>query len=175
MTAAQLALGSPWLLRPKVDQGVSDDAKKLVELFDDALDFTRSVSLGERLRQMVTALREAYEEASSEGWDGYGGRAGEPLSYIQALSFLSALPSTAPLPEVAVDPDGEIEFEWYRGPRWIFTVSIGRTGTLSYAGLFGGNKTHGVEQFVEGLPETIAQNLRRVFAHQTRRARSATG
>ena len=159
-------------MRPRGEQGVSDDAKKLIELFDDALAFAHSVSLGERFRKAVSALREAFEEASSRGWDGYGGRAADPFSYIHALSYLRALPSTVPLPEAAVDPDGEIEFEWYRGPRWLFTVSVGRTGALSYAGLFGRNKTHGVEQLVEGLPEAVVQNLRRLFGREARVAES---
>lgn len=175
MMAGRLALGSAWLLRPIVDQGVSNEAKKLIELFDDALAFAHSMSLGERLRQAIEALREAYEEASSKGWDGYGSRAADPFSYIHALSLLSALPTTVPIPEVGVDPDGEIEFEWYHGPRWVVTVSVGRTGTLSYAGLFGKNKTHGVERFVEGLPEAIAQNLRRLLAPPPRSDGSTTG
>ena len=74
-----------------------------------------------------------------------------------------------------MDPDGEIEFEWFRGPRWLFTVSVGRTGALSYAGLFGRNKTHGVEQLVEGLPEAIAQNLRRLLGHEARLAEPSLG
>lgn len=161
-------------MRPMGDQGLSDEAKKLVQLFDDALAFTHSFSLGERFRQAVAALMEAYEEASSKGWDGYGSRAADPFSYIHALSLLSALPTTIPVPEVGVDPDGEIEFEWYLGPRWVVTVGVGRTGTLRYAGLFGKNKTHGVEQFVEGLPEAFAQNLRRLLAPQPRSHGSTT-
>lgn len=162
-------------MRPRPEQGVSDDAKKLLELFDDALAFAHSVSLGDRLRKAVSGLREAFEEASSRGWDGYGGRAADAFSYVHALSFLRALPSTVPLPEVAVDPDGEIEFEWYRGPRWVFTVSVGRRGTLSYAGLFGRNKAHGVEQLVEGLPEAVVQNLRRLFGRRALGAESPSG
>ena len=162
-------------MRPRGEQGVSDDAKKLIELFDDALAFAHSVSLGDRFRKVVSELREAFEEASSRGWDGYGGRAADPFSYIHALSFLRALPSTVPLPEVAVDPDGEIEFEWFRGPRSLFTVSLGRTGALSYAGLFGRNKTHGVEQLVEGLPEAVVQNLRRLLGREARGAESPSG
>lgn len=67
---------------------------------------------------------------------------------------------------MAVHPDGEIEFEWYRGPRWLLTVSVGKTGALSYAGLFGRNKVHGVEQFSEGLPDAIVQNLGRLLDRQ---------
>ncbi len=175
MTVTQTALGGPWLLRPRAEQGVSDDAKKLNELFDNALAFAHSVSMGDRFRGAVSALREAYEEASSADWDGYGGQAADPFNYIHALSLVSALPSTAPLPEIAVDPDGEVEFEWCRGPRWIFTVSIGKTGALSYAGIFGRNKVYGVEQLTEGLPEAIVQNIRRLLGPEARVAKSGAG
>jgi len=144
-------------------------------LFVDALAFRHSVLLGERYDRAMEALRDAYEEALTSGWDGYRARPVDSFSYIHALSFVSALPSTVPLPEVAVDPDGEVEFEWFRSPRWLFTVSVGRSGNLSYAGLFGGNKVHGVEQFSEGLPEAIVQNLRRILGPQAPVTESRAG
>ncbi len=175
MSGAQALLGGPWLLRPRPEQGVSEDARKLSALFDDALAFGHSVSLAERYHGAVAALRDAYEGALGPGWDGYGARPVDPFSYIHALSFVSALPTTVPLPEVAVDPDGEIEFEWYRWPRWLLTVSVGRTGSLSYAGLFGRNKVHGVEQFSEGLPDAIVQNLRRLLGGRAPLAEPGAG
>ena len=106
MSTAQAVLGSPWVLRPRAEQGVSEDARKLSALFDEVLAFSYSVSLAERYRKAIAALREAYEGAFGPGWDGYGARPVDPFSYIHALSFVSALPTTVPLPEVAVDPEG---------------------------------------------------------------------
>jgi hypothetical protein len=64
---------------------------------------------------------------------------------------------------VGADPDGEISFEWYRGPRRILTLSIGADRRLSYAGLFGSSKVNGVEYLRDELPEPVVANLRRLF------------
>jgi hypothetical protein len=65
---------------------------------------------------------------------------------------------------VSAHPDGELAFEWYRDPRLVLTVSVNRAGYVSYAGLFGPNKVHGKEYFLDKLPEAITNNLRRLFA-----------
>jgi len=52
---------------------------------------------------------------------------------------------------------------WHRSPRMVFSVSIGQTGNLSYAGVFGQNTTHGTETFVDDVPKTIEAGLARLF------------
>lgn len=37
-------------------------------------------------------------------------------SVNRARQFIKALPIAIPFPEIAVDPDGEISFEWYHSP-----------------------------------------------------------
>jgi hypothetical protein len=108
------------------------------------------------------ALIKAYRESRSPDRDDVDAAAVEPTTYRYALEFITLLPTTAPAPDVYADQDGEITFEWDHGPRRVFSVSVGRDGTLNYAGLFGHNKSHGVEHLVEAIPLAILANLARV-------------
>jgi hypothetical protein len=83
-----------------------------------------------------------------------------------ARQFLSVIPEAWPSPEIAADPDGEVSFEWARSPNWVFTVSVAGDGRLSYAGMFGPNRVHGVETFAGTLPEAIVAGLARLFGSQ---------
>jgi len=107
-------------------------------------------------------------EAATENWDEEGGEPADPMSYRYALLFVQNLPRWAPNPEASVDPDGEISLEWDWGQRWIFSVSIGRGGTLTYAGLFGVSKQHGVENFTDDIPEGILSGIRRASFNSPR-------
>jgi len=90
----------------------------------------------------------------------------ERLGYAQEdQAFLEALPTTAPIPDVVPEPDGEVAFEWDRGPWCVFSVSVGSDGTLSYAGLYGRRtKAHGTELFVDAVPKAVMDGLARLVA-----------
>jgi hypothetical protein len=83
---------------------------------------------------------------------------------LNALQFLRAIPAWVPQPEVGVDPDGQIYFEWQSAARWVFTVSISPERLAYYAGLFGINRSHGVEEVTDVLPQSIRANLARFNA-----------
>ena len=68
-----------------------------------------------------------------------------------------------PAPEIGVEPDGEVVFEWYGGKRKVFSISMGSRNELTYAGLYGISKTFGVEQFYGNIPDTLLDNVSRVF------------
>ena len=142
------------------DGGVSDEAESLRELFAPSEEVSSSFSDLDRLRAFE-ALKQAFVEATTDNWDGEGGAPADAMSYRYALLFIQSLPGWAPNPEASVDPDGEIALEWDRGRRSIFSVSIGRDGTLTYAGLFGVSKQHGVENFTDDIPEGILSGIRR--------------
>ncbi len=162
MTIACLALSTGYALTPGIDRGLSDEARTLRNLVMSAWESENSISLGERKRAARSQLAQAFAEAWVEDWDDMGSAAAEPSTYAYASQFLDLLPSSVPIPEIAVDRDGEMYFEWYRGPRLVFTVCVGRDGTLTYAGLFGYNKSHGVELLGETLPRIISTNIERV-------------
>ena len=163
MTTYSLSLSSTsGLLEPWFDSwGQSVDAAKIHQALDIAAEPGPSVLLGSRFQ----ALWEAVEEASEEDWDGYGAMAANPEAYQRAYIFLKALPKTIPDPEITIDPDGEISFDWYHTPRMTFSVSVGPSGRLSYAGLYGKRTNYGTEFITEGLPKPILDNLGRLHSH----------
>ncbi len=116
------------------------------------------------LGEVLKALGEVYEECSEDNWDGYGASAVGVDTYLESQRFLQLLPTTIPFPEITVEPDGEIAFEWFEGPRRVLSISVGSENILTYAGLFGINKTHGTDYFGDVLPATIVSNLQRLFA-----------
>jgi len=106
-------------------------------------------------------LDELFRAFSVDDWDGYGARAVTRATLERAHTLLRVVPMITTL-EIGADPDGEITFEWQRGPRAVLTVSVGEAGPLSYAGLFGPNKVHGAESFIGELPKAIRYNLLRL-------------
>jgi len=146
-------------------RGVSDSANALQGQSEELQrHFAQSITFGEHLCEMLENLLKAKEEYSVDNWDGYGAKAIDEFSYEKAVRFALSLPSIIPTPEIHVDPDGEVRFEWYEGPRRVFSVSIANNYELSYAGLFGANKTYGIEQFHDDIPDAILDNIERVFS-----------
>lgn len=149
------------LLSRDMRPGVSEEAHTLKERIDTVLrSMFQSVTLGKPLE----ILEEVYEESSQDNWDGYGASAVGVDTYLESQRFLQLLPTTIPFPEITVEPDGEIAFEWFAGPGRVLSISVGSENILTYAGLFGINKTHGTEYFGDVLPVTIVSNLQRLFA-----------
>jgi len=83
-------------------------------------------------------------------------------SLIKAFQFVRSLPDDISMPDVSVDPDGEVALEWYKNPRWVFSVSVGADGTLTYAGIWENTETHGSSKWDEILPQEIVNGIRRV-------------
>ena len=157
-TAPVTAFGTvPW-----VDRGLSNEATVLRDLTITLVEFPRSVALGEPKRVAQEALDAVCIAAQEDDLDRMGSARVEPSTYAYASQFLRILPANIPVPDISVDTDGEILFEWDSGPRHIFSVSVGRDGTLTFAGLFGHSKIHGTEQLREALPLVIGHSLQRL-------------
>lgn len=110
--------------------------------------------------EWMCRLAEAYASALEAG------QSMEPSTYRHASQFLALLPASTPDPEIVVEDDGEIAFDWDLGPRQVFSVSVGRDGTLSYAGLFGIQKAHGVTMLDDdAIPHEVVDGLAKVLAH----------
>jgi len=150
-----------------VDRGLSDEARALRDRTITLVEFRRSVTLGEPKRVAQDVLDAAYIAAQEDNWDGMGSAGVEPSTYSYASQFLQMLPASQSTPDIAADTDGEILFEWDHGPRQTFSVSVGRDGTLTFAGLFGQTKLHGTEHLLEALPLVIAHSLQRIANQPT--------
>ncbi len=84
-----------------------------------------------------------------------------PLTELEQR-FLDLLPEDISPPEMQEDEDGEMSFEWYAGPRSVFCVSVGKNGTLSFAGLYRDGGLGGKANLTDGLPESFLNHIRRV-------------
>lgn len=124
---------------------------------------TGSVPFRRPLEAALESLLEVYEESSKADWDGYGASPVTEDAFYEARKLIQLLPSSVPMPEISAEPTGEIGLEWYRGKRFTFVVSLSGKNILTYAGIFGSNKTHGTEYFGESLPSIIVENLRRLY------------
>ncbi len=163
MTVAAARPITDYAMSPWADRGLSDEASILRGLIRDAAEFPRSIALGEPRRAAREALDAAWIAAQVDDWDGEGARRVDPSTYVYADQFLRLVPTTVAFPDVTVDTDGEVLFEWDEGSRQVFSVSVGRDGTLTYAGLFGHAKVHGTEHLYEALPLVISDCLERLY------------
>jgi hypothetical protein len=166
MTAAQLATDFyEGFLATHTDRGVSKEAEEIRNQIQHVYkNILESLSLGESIKDALSALCEIAGQADVDNWDGYNALQANSLAIQQAFRLLRTIPSTFRNPELGVDPDGEISFEWFLEPRRVFSLSIGPYGELSYAGLFGRSDTHGTEYFSDELPKPILENLNRLFS-----------
>ena len=147
-----------------VDRGISDDARAVRSLLSTASEFSHSIAIGEPKRAAQVEIDLAFKNAQVDDWDGLGSAAVEPNTHAYASYFWSLLPSRTPMPDIWADRDSEICLEWDMGPRRVFSVCVGRDGTLTFAALFGHRKNNGVEHIEEALPETVSTNLNRITA-----------
>jgi hypothetical protein len=147
---------------PWIDRALSEEARAIGDMIIEAAEFRESMAVGEPKRSAQDALDVACSGARDDDWDGMGSTRVEPSTYAYASQLLRILPASTPVPDISVDIDGAILFEWDQGPRHVFSVSIGRDGTLTFAGLFGYAKIHGTEYFREALPLVIQDCLARV-------------
>ena len=122
--------------------------------------------LGLRVRAAVRELEDVIGEAEQPNWDGVGAPAIDSEAYARGLAFLNAIPSTVRLPAIAVDPDGDLNFEWIASREWRVAVSLDDRNVVNFAAMFGKNLLHGTEDFSGDLPESVWRALQRIFARQ---------
>jgi len=167
MTYAALLAPSPF--KPLVDlprgTGMSKEAISVQAHVKDAiLHLSDNQSIGVNLQEGLRLLEEVDEEYSEPNWDGYDALPVNGNSLLRAYEFLQVLPLSLPLPDIEVDPDGEVSFDWYNDSGGVFSVSIGETGRLAFAGLFGRSEVHGVEYFYDEIPTPILVYLQQLLS-----------
>ena len=147
------------------DPAIGTDAGDIKKQFEEIVySNEKSISFGQQItNEIIQELHNIYEGCGQPNWDGYGAKPVDLETYHESLRFIGYLPKDIPCPELAPEPDGEVSFEWYKNNQRLFSVSIGRNGELSYAGLYGINKAHGAEFLGDELRKTIFENIKRVF------------
>lgn len=145
--------------------GFGADFERLSKFYDRVVrEVKKSATLG-RHDETLNSLEELFEECANGDWDGYNALPISEETYFEAKRIIQSLPVTSfiPMPELTPEPNGEIAFEWRKNNRHILVASVGGRNEITYAGLFGLNKTHGTEYFNDTLPTVIFDNLKRLY------------
>jgi hypothetical protein len=123
---------------------------------------------------LISSLRDIASECSEPDWDGYGARAIDPVSLLNAESFVRAMPEGLPLPECAPEPDGAISLDWIQSKRRFFSLSVGGSNRLAYAWLDGYDIGHAVAHF-DGLsvPARVLDTIKSIVNYGTTTLRVA--
>jgi hypothetical protein len=122
----------------------------------------QSHTFGSALDRARQELRDLADDCAEPNWDGYGALPVNWGAYLNAYRFLENVPLGTEVPSPGVDPDGELTFEWYRGPRRTLSISVGEEGDLNYAALIGSTRAYGQEPFLGDVPRVIAELISRV-------------
>ena len=139
------------------------EAMALGTMFEEISKYMlESEALGASRRKSIEELGSLANECSSDDWDGHGAQAIKEDALREAERFLFLLPLTFPSPSISCEPDGEIEMEWYGGPRNVVSVSLGQDSMLKYAGIFGRDETYGALIFQDEIPVRVLSELWRV-------------
>jgi len=143
--------------------GVSDSSNEIWEDTEKIrTHFAESVTFNPIL-QILEGLLKAREDSSMDNWDGYGAKATDTNSFRYAIHFALSLPWDIPIPDIYINPEGYVTYEWYEGKRNVYSVITGNRGELAYAGLYGSSKVYGTEYMYEEIPETIINNIYRLY------------
>lgn len=156
-----LALGrGTGLITPTRSTAGSEAAVQLAEIAEQIrMHLLASFTVRHVVEHALDELAAAREEASVQGWDGYGAKPMNREAYLQAKRFLESLPTTAPPPEVSADPDGDVAFDWSFGPRKALSVSVSQTGRCTFAWMRGYSTFRGTDWFDDEIPGSIANAL----------------
>ncbi len=151
-------LGSRW-----TDVAVGPEARMLWSQHQDAVEvFFRSEFLAGPLAASITELDELLSECSAEDWDGFGAMKASVDSYFNVRRLLEMLPARFQPPEISVDPDGEFGLDWLADQDYVFSISVGDDGRLSYAGRFGSGKFLGREYLGDVIPTPILLGIQQI-------------
>lgn len=161
--------GLPQLLE-RESRASSEDSRTVHGEIQKTKRYVRSIASSMQ-SQAYAALEDVVARCSYPDWDGHGARPISSLTKAWAELFLDALPMSLPTPEIVPEADGEVAIEWDIGTDRIFSVSIGDTGLLHFAGLFGGGiERHGVEPFDGLVPSEILAYIGRLYWPRRRAA-----
>lgn len=86
-----------------------------------------------------------------------------PGTVARARRLLDTIPSGFPVPEIAVDPDGEVAFDWIRSDRTMLSVSVGAQGDPSYAAGLADGTAYGFVRWGDTFPSALKDLLRRLY------------
>ena len=104
---------------------------------------------------LLQKVDELSQQCSQPGWDNEDAEPIGMQTHAIARRLLELLPNDTPLPVISPEPDGQINFEWYRASRRLLTTSISGTGTLYCAALIDFEDPRGSCQLADQFPPTL--------------------
>ena len=146
----------------KVARGVSESAQFVDAQSEASRKHLQPFFSYGRRTELLSEMYDVAEELSRPGWNGGDEAPVSQEAFYKAYCLAEALPSEIPNPTVGADPDGELTFEWYRGPRHLLSLSIAAEGVIHYVARIGPNKHHGVEEFFDEMPRRIVELIQDV-------------
>lgn len=157
--------GVSGLISPTRSNARSEPADRLAQMQRQIRkQILESYSIRRRVDQALADIEAIQQEASFDGWDGYGAKALDADACAVTVSFLDALPTTIPIPEISADNDGEVALDWIFEPRKALTISINGRGRCSYAWMLGQSTVRGTDWFTDEIPANVAYALAQLTA-----------
>ena len=112
------------------------------------------------LKDMIEKLTET---AGKEDWDGEGALALSSKTIVIAQYLVDFFPSFDLEPDISATPHGEIDFEWAISRDTMLTISVGPSGEIAFAGLFGNTRLDGQEELEDKrLPHFVSACFKRL-------------
>ncbi len=149
-------LESPPALFDRGESGASEAASKVGEQLRQFIDHYSRPRLEILIPEILSLVRSSAEDCG----DGIEAAPVSRETATQAVRFAVLLPKSLPIPELAVDPDGEISFDWIGKTGKMFSASIDGSGRIAYAGRFGEkSKVHGTEPLSDSCPQEILRGI----------------
>ncbi len=151
-------------------KGFASESIVLEKKYEDILNQlkkTESIGRYSQLQQIIDELEEIFISCSRYNWDGYGANPISVNTFLDAKNIINMLNATFlnfPMPEITPEPDGDIAFEWSDDYGRTFVFSVDDNQTLTYAGIFGANSTHGTELLGDFIPDPIINYLKRLYS-----------
>jgi len=141
--------------------GVSE-AAGIVDQFIDRIRVQNNETVTFSDFSLVDQLLDAFDNASTDGWDGEGSVSVSRQTLSLARDLVESLPTEFRTPEISAEPDGHIHLEWFISNRRVLGVSVNPDGRLHWAALVGEEDPRGTCRFDGRTPITLLHWIGRV-------------
>lgn len=123
---------------------------------------TVSETIEEPLFNVRGQIASVVAESTLPGWDGYDAKPISGSAEFHAMYLTSHLvPFCRVVPDVASEPDGSIELEWFRNKNWRLVVSVDGNGVVTYASKCGADSQTGR---IVRIDDSSVEGLRRILS-----------
>ena len=111
-------------------------------------------------------LTEIMQEAAEASQENPQAEPIPPKAYEETQAILKVILKYVPLPDLMWLEDGGIGFEWRKGSKRIFTLSVYGDGHVIFVGIFGEkNKIRGITPLLDRIPKIPETLLKTIIEH----------